>query len=476
MKIGFCFLMRRCLKNHFVWSKFFSGIKERRYGIYTHSKCPKLADSQPLLKNTHIDRHIPTAWGDVSLVDATLALFEAAVADGCDYIFLVSDTCVPIHSFNYVSFKINCNSKSRINHSTETLLSGVGVNDNPLRCSDYLTSGETERRFAEAPSIKHFVSLDEFIKASQWVGLCRNDAELLLEDKNLVRYFDDVFAADEHYIPTVINKYGNLDDVLRHPVTYTNWSRDDGDWRHPKEYRWIEREDIHEARSCGAFFMRKILFLSNFKSAIRKYGQDTFKLPRGKNYIAYVHIPKNGGCSVKKFFSYDSRFMNFAHCTASEIKAQLGRDLWDETYVFSTVRNPWARVLSAFTFFQAGGLTQFNDHEKAKELGIFPDTYFNKWVQDNEDNFLNPDGPFCGTPGWMHFGRQLNYLNTDVDKVFRLEDLSVDTPKPFASPLPLDNATTHGQPLDIYNAYSKGIVSAAYKEDIKKFGYSFESV
>ena len=467
MKIGFCFLMRRGLKNHYLWSKFFNGISKKRYGIYTHSKNPKYVNRQSLLKGTHVKNCIPTEWGEVSLVEATLELFGTALQDGCDYVLLVSDTCVPIHSFNYVHRQIFLDARSRINYLVEhDELSA------PREKNTYFCGTETERRYAESWAIRNFVELKDFIKGSQWVGLNKADVEILLQDASYVENFDDVFAADEHFIPTILNKYGDLDSVSCSRITHVEWEMDK-EWRHPKEYRWLTREDIHEARSTGAFFMRKVPALSNVKCALRKYGTDTFKIPSGKNYISYVHIPKNGGCSIKKFFSADARFFNYAHSTAAEIKEALGTELWEETYTFSTVRNPWARVFSAFTFLQAGGLPQFNDSEKALSLGIRPDTYFNDWVMANEDNFFNPAGPFCGTPGWMHFGKQVSYLNTPIDRIFKLEDLAQDTPKPFRSPLPLDNSSEHGSYRDTYNAYSKGIVGAAYKDDVNEFEYLF---
>jgi hypothetical protein len=457
--------MRRGLKNHYLWSKFFSGISKKRYGIYTHSKNPRCVNRQSLLKGTHVKNCIPTEWGDVSLVEATLELFKTAVQDGCDYVLLVSDTCIPIQSFNYVHRQIFRDNRTR-------LWLKLNKSSSKPTAHTYFDGTETERRYAESWAIRGFVELKDFIKGSQWVGVKKSDLEILLQDDSYIENFDDVFAADEHFVPTILNKYGDMDSVLSDRITFAKWDHAE-DWRHPVEYRWLTREDIHEAKSSGAFFMRKVLMLSNANCALSKYGTDTFKIPSGKNYISYVHIPKNGGCSIKKFFSADARFFNHAHSTAAEIKEALGTELWEETYTFATVRNPWARTLSAFTFLQAGGLPQFNDSEKALALGILPDTYFNEWVMENEDNFFNPAGPFCGTPGWMHFGKQVSYLNTPIDCIFKLEELSQDTPKPFMSPLPLDNSTDHGSYADTYNAYSKGIVGAAYKDDIEEFGYSF---
>ena len=198
--------------------------------------------------------------------------------------------------------------------------------------------------------------------------------------------FLKIFSLDEHYIPTVLNQNGTLDSSENQPITYTNWE-DNIDWRHPVKYLRFNDKVLNKAMNSGAFFMRKASRFSNAKSALKKYAKKIIKIPSNKKYIIYIHIPKNGGCSVKKTFQDYGRFFNFSHKTAKEIYGEVGEDLWDESYKISLIRNPWDRALSAYYFFAAGGLSQFNDQDKADSVGISLDKDFSSWVIENEENF-----------------------------------------------------------------------------------------
>jgi hypothetical protein len=100
--------------------------------------------------------------------------------------------------------------------------------------------------------------------------------------------------------------------------------------------------------------------------------------------LVFVHIPKNGGTSIELFFtgydwitrnaqeyaiyqaeralytehwggtlceknwSYFQERVREKHATQNELIAQLGRETWNDSFRFTIVRNPWARVLSVY--------------------------------------------------------------------------------------------------------------------------------
>lgn len=480
MKIGFCFLVKKNLSQHYHWSKFFKKADPSSYGIYCHSSKPRSARRQKLLKKRLIKQRVKTKWGDVSLVQATLHLFQAAIDDGCDYVVLLSGACIPLHSFNYTHNRILKDSRTRIHHDAGNLdmisspFATVSRNG-----SGYFDLTETKRRYNESKLIKQQYTFNNFLKGQQWVSLTKHHCEIVL-NANKLHHFDDVFASDEHYIPTVLHEHGEMKNTINEPITYTNWT-DNKDWRHPKRYRLLREDHITQARESGCLFMRKLAgFPFRVTRRINRYKQKRFTVAtrRGKNYVIFVHIPKNGGCSVKKYFEHDTRFFNYSHATASEIRHDVGDGTWEESYKFTIVRNPYARVLSAFYFFQRGGLSQFDDLEKAQALGIHTGVNFNKWVMQNKEQFLNGQFPFTGTEGWMHFKRQVDYINQPLDKIFKLEWFEKKSRrglpriiKPFRQPLPLENVSGMPRWRKVYNRASLDIISQAYRQDFMAFKY-----
>jgi hypothetical protein len=456
-KIGFCFLLYNNLSQHKRWLSFFKNVDPNRYAIYCHPKNASKASKQSLLSGNIIKKIVKTKWADPSLVEATINLFQAAIDDGCDYVILLSGSCIPIHSFEYVWHKLS-DGKSVIHFDS-------------CRASEgYFDISETKRRYNESEAIKSFVNFNGFIKSEQWVGLSKKHCNLVLEEGAL-NYFSDVFASDEHYIPTILNKHNELSSVKNQILTFTDWDNN-LDWRHPARYPFITHSIIKKSRSSGALFLRKAGGFCASDSRIKSHGQNSFKIPSDKNYIVFVHIPKNGGCSVKKMLENDSRFLNFSHKTAREIRIDLGNDLWRETFKFAIIRNPWSRVFSAFNFFKKGGFPQFEDHLKAQDIGIYDTTDFNDWVNNNKDNFLNKKFPFSGTAAWMHFKKQIKYYNEPLDLMIKLEDLSKSA---LLSSLPHENASSSSPYIDVYDQSSIDIVSQAYEEDIIAFGYEFGS-
>ena len=461
MKIGFCFLMYKNLSQEKRWSHFFRDEDESNYGIYCHPKHPKKT-KQKLIKDKIIAKTIKTGWGKLNLVEASLNLFEAAIDDGCDYVFLLSGSCVPIHSFKYIHQKVKSSPKNRIHFCKEKVEHG------------YFGINETERRYNESKQIKKVFSPDQFIKSEQWLGLVKKEIKFLRFARNeSLEFFSDVFAADEHYIPTMLNKTGSLEESLNQPITYTNWV-DNIDWRHPVRYKKLNNEILDEAYKSNAFFLRKTSGFCNSHRAISEYNKEIIDLPRSKKYIAFIHIPKNGGCSIKSLFNNHGTFLNFSHKSAREIKEEIGIGLWKECYTFTVVRNPWSRILSAFSFFQRGGIEKFNDSEKAEALGINEDKDFNEWIIENKENFLNSKFPFAGTAGWMHFKKQTQYVNHPIDEIFKLEDFNEEEIIfPFRRLIPHENKSFHEYYSVIYEKEAKDIISEAYEKDITAFEYNF---
>jgi hypothetical protein len=101
-KIGFCFLIKDMLYNQPLWKSYLSGIPTQNYKIYIHykQKCDIILDNYKFINS------IQTKWGDISLIRASLLLFEEAFNDDCDIMFLLSGDTIPLQSYEEIN-KIN---------------------------------------------------------------------------------------------------------------------------------------------------------------------------------------------------------------------------------------------------------------------------------------------------------------------------------------------------------------------------------
>ena len=79
LKISFMFLTKGDHQHPQLWQRFLAS-HEGHYTIVSHVKNPEEL-THDLLKGTVVPEHIPTAWGTISLVRATLVLLRHAFRD-----------------------------------------------------------------------------------------------------------------------------------------------------------------------------------------------------------------------------------------------------------------------------------------------------------------------------------------------------------------------------------------------------------
>lgn len=230
------------------------------------------------------------------------------------------------------------------------------------------------------------------------------------------------------------------------------------------------------------------------KNVIRRIGINfNRRLPDGQSLIEekinsangiFVHIHKCAGSSMIDAFAHNPNILSCISRPGS-FPGRTGRELIpDALYYkckkFTFVRNPYARVVSAYKMFTSH-LTWSNLFPRFDD---FVD--FIRWTdleghQVEEpisiQNFQNtaPDIiHHCSTfhnPKYlldeMDFIGKLENLDNDLQKVAELLDI-----QPFEIP----HLNKHQKEYDYkkyYTSKSQTIVSALYKKDIEKFGYKF---
>ncbi|KAJ1702675.1 hypothetical protein LUZ63_002454 [Rhynchospora breviuscula] len=226
-KIAFLFLTNTDLYFAPLWEKFFQN-NTNLFNIYIHLD-PSAQLEKPLtglFANQFVPAK-PTQRASPSLITATKRLLAAALIDDAanEYFALVSQSCVPIHSFEFVYQSLVSDQRKR---SFIEILSGE-----PQLWDRYIARGED----VMLPE----VSFEQFRIGSQFFVLARRHAHLVIRERRLWRKFRkpclptmlDCCYPEEHYFPTLLSMK-DPEGCSGYTLTRVNWTdTSDG---HPHMY------------------------------------------------------------------------------------------------------------------------------------------------------------------------------------------------------------------------------------------------
>ena len=234
---------------------------------------------------------------------------------------------------------------------------------------------------------------------------------------------------------------------------------------------------------------KKFIFLSNPKCAsstirvlLEKYAQ-----------ITNLSLINNAEDKDNKEYLNKHRVI-LLHLTAHELKASFENlnslHIWDDVYKFSTIRNPFHRVVSWYFFIEPDknfrsiideGMDQYDQDSKFHH-------HFNEFL----DHFANEGNAEKLPPNY-----EAQFTNWEtgedlLDDIFKLEEIDTDFPEKLKEhtdielPSPLPNImpdfrrptrSKHikfkGNPYDLFNDNSQKIVEEIYSTDLEKFNYQF---
>ncbi|KHG30587.1 Polycomb group RING finger 6 [Gossypium arboreum] len=168
------------------------------------------------------DKFFRVVWGKFSMVDIERRLLARSLLDPDNQQFLLlSDSCVPLHNFDYVYNYL--------------MLTNVSFIDCFVDLGPHGTGRYSERMMPE-------VEKNAFRKGSQWFSMKRQHAIIVMADNLYYRKFKNYCKphmdgrncySDEHYLPTFFNMI-DPSGVANRSVTYVDWS--EGKW-HPRAFR-----------------------------------------------------------------------------------------------------------------------------------------------------------------------------------------------------------------------------------------------
>jgi|HubBroStandDraft_3_1064219.scaffolds.fasta_scaffold134654_2 hypothetical protein len=191
--------------------------------------------------NVHFsETRLPLYWGEFSLVEATLLLLRRALAAprAPDYFVLMSGTDFPLHSGRYIREFLASN-RSHPNKGPEFInVVKVPAPGKPLSRINTMRFPRTQplrhlagRAWAKlglpGRDYRNYLGDLEPYSGSQWWALSREACEYILEfierNPRFVKFFENVFAADEAFFHTILAN-SPFQSRIRRNLVYEDWS------------------------------------------------------------------------------------------------------------------------------------------------------------------------------------------------------------------------------------------------------------
>jgi hypothetical protein len=164
------------------------------------------------------------------------------------------------------------------------------------------------------------------------------------------------------------------------------------------------------------------------------------------------------------------------HDWALTIKDKVGPEIWNDYYKFSIIRNPWDRAVSNFHWEKRQDTALIPRKRFYHHLGVPFDELANlkkqfseyiksdKW--DNNDSFYLIDGELC-----VDFLIRYENLLEDFNKVCKKIDVQTNSLPHLKSGI--RKKGSHYS--EYFDEESKAIVEKRHRNDIRLFGYKFET-
>ena len=209
-----------------------------------------------------------------------------------------------------------------------------------------------------------------------------------------------------------------------------------------------------------------------------------------KHKFLFIHIPKTAGISIastldpysdhprdkllNRLLSKIDINVNWVgptlalkygrgHSTARQMKIMFPRSVFEQYYKFAFVRNPWDLMVSYYHYLQSR--PKHHRNRKVQDMG------FKEYLQyEIKRNKINQSKFVTDSKG-----------NLIVDYIGHFETLQDDFGK-ICTHIGIDaklghrNKSDHKDYRDYYDEETKQMVAEHWKEDIERFGYTFDGI
>lgn len=256
-----------------ILERLIQAIDDERNDIYIHfdGKLKSYPVFQPIHAGLFIlTNRIDVRWGDISVVKAEYALFEAAFqSGGYSYYHLLSGVDMPLKSQDYIHrFFVENNGKEFIGYCQGDITAGIDRKVRrwhlfPENFKDTQGGMSIGKKVLRAGWIRMQLLLRirrnkdvNFRKGTQWLSISSELVGYLLQQREeVVRIYSHTFCSDEIFVQTICwnspfrNRVYNIHDEGRGCLRMIGWKGN-------RLEEWQER-DFEELMSSDALFARK---------------------------------------------------------------------------------------------------------------------------------------------------------------------------------------------------------------------------
>lgn len=257
MKLAFCFLIYDIINHEDLWNTFFTNVDNNKYNIYIHYKTNK---QLKYFENYKLKYCIPTQYAHISLVLAQNLLLSEGLKDNeNEHFIFLSGSCIPLKSFDYVYNNLN---------KSYSYFNITPVSQCFPRCNDAL----------------HYIDRKYIHKTSQWCILNKKHAQLMIDKKEYIKWFENNGCPDEHCYITNIFFNGLQNEIITTPnlatgaTTFTNWA--------DMDYKYVSN---HGLKNYSFIAIEEIVYLLNSKSMFgRKFTVECANSLNNDVYIKFI--------------------------------------------------------------------------------------------------------------------------------------------------------------------------------------------
>ena len=245
MKLGFLFLCKNDIHQLQLWLEFFKNNYDK-CNIYIHSYDQDNI-TQDFVKKYHIDKVLPTGWGDI--YEPISYCMNMSIQNNDYKLVLLSESTIPTKPFNYIYDYLTKDDKGYLSYNMT---------------NQFVVTMQTNRYKNNCKNIKGFekaIDFSHWYYNETWITFNKEMMEIILEDitkSNYYSYFKYAFVYDENYPIYLYSLYDKLDLFHNSNITYVNWNTQEVDGiKHPKSYEAIDEGLLNILSNPNILFARK---------------------------------------------------------------------------------------------------------------------------------------------------------------------------------------------------------------------------